>query len=191
MTPIITKWQTDWAKCQAYAEDEFSSVKTSRKERGQRDASRIKHQCAVGKMGEILACEYLRFFGHECTEPDFEVYASFDKSWESDLFVGKQKIACKTQDDASARKYGQSWVFQRGGNGHYHTDPVMKDEESLCMFVMLDVKNCLCEVHGPYAMSDLIPLFKDPTLDALRFSKACLYWEDIRNLDAYKIKQKN
>ena len=192
MSSIITKWDTDWQKCVDYANAEISSVTTSRRQRGQSNASRIKHQAAVGKMGEILACDYLRFFGHDCSAPDFQIYSNADKSWESDLFVEKHKIACKTQDDASAHRYGQSWVFQKGGHGRRgHSDPVLQDQKSLCMFVMINVKNCTCEVHGPYAMRDLLPLFKEPTVESLRFSKACLYWDNIRTLDTYKIKQKN
>ena len=191
MSSIITKWQTDWQKCQAYAEAEISSVTTSRRQRGQGNPSRIKHQAAVGKFGEILACDYLQFYGHACTEPDFQIYSNQDKSWESDLFVGKHKIACKTQDSASARRYGQSFVFQKGGHGRGHTDPVLQDQESLCMFVMLNLKNCTCDVRGPYLMRDLITLFKEPTVESLRFSKSCLYWDDIQKLTTYKIRQKN
>ena len=191
MSSIITKWQTDWQKCVRYAEAEITSVTTSRRQRGQCNASRIKHQAAVGKFGEILACEYLRFYGHDCSAPDFQIYSNANKSWESDLFVGKHKIACKTQDAASARRYGQSFVFQKGGHGRGHTDPVMRDEESLCMFVMINLKNCTCDVRGPYAMRDLIPLFREPTVESLRFSKSCLYFDDIQKLTTYKIRQQN
>jgi len=188
---LLTKWQTDWEKCVDYANAEISSVTTSRRQRGQSNASRIKHQAAVGKMGELLACEYLQFYGHDCSAPDFQIYSNADKSWESDLFVGKHKIACKTQDAASARRYGQSFVFQKGGHGRGHSDPVMNDQESLCMFVMLNLRNCTCDVRGPYTMRDLIPLFKEPTVESLRFSKSCLYWDDIKKLTTYKIRQKN
>lgn len=188
---LPSKWDTDWKRCVQYAEAEISSVKKSRSQRGQRNVNRIKHQAAVGKMGELLACDYLRFYGHDCTAPDFQIYSNADKSWESDLFVGKHKIACKTQDAASAHRYGQSFVFQKGGYGRGHSDPVMQDQESLCMFAMIDLKNCTCDVRGPYAMRDLIPLFKEPTVESLRFSKACLYWDDIQKVATYKIKQKN
>ena len=185
----MKKWDVNWQRCQDYAEAELASVTTSRRQRGQRNVNRIKHQAAVGKMGELLACEYLRFFGHACTKPDFTIYSNANKSWDSDLYVGKHKVAVKTQDDASAYRYGQSWVFQRGGHaGRGHTDPVIKDEESLCMFVMLDLTKKLCAVHGPYSMRDLIPLFKDPTVESLRYTKACLYWDDVKNLTTYKIK---
>ena len=186
-----SKWDNDWVRCCEYAEAEFSTIKHTRRQRGQCNMKRIKHQAAIGKFGEILACDFLRHYGHDCTFPDFEVYTSKNKSWESDLFVEKHKIACKTQDMASARRYGHSWVFQKNGYGRGHTDPVLQDDLSLCMFVTVSPEKRLCTVNGPYRMCDLKSYFKEPTVASLRFSKTCLYWDDIKNLAPYKIKKIN
>ena len=89
----MDKWDSDWEKCVQYAEAEFSSVQKSRRQRGQRNVNRIKHQATVGKFGEILVCDFLRFYGHRCTSPDFKIYSNKDKSWDSDLFVGKHRTS--------------------------------------------------------------------------------------------------
>ena len=60
----------------------------------------------------------------------------------------------------SARRYGRSWIFQKGSNGGGggHTDPVISRGDSLSVFVSVDLKNRDCEVLGPFDMSDLRPL---------------------------------
>ena len=53
-------WKDYWHKCRLYAENEFETVKR-RGLRGVRPTpKRIKHQTAVGKMGELIACDWLR-----------------------------------------------------------------------------------------------------------------------------------
>ena len=92
------------------------------------------------------------------------------------------KVACKSQDMESARRYGRSWIFQKGGAGRGHTDPVISRGYSLSVFVSVDLKNRDCEVLGPFDMSDLRPLFKPPKLDWLKHSKVALYWDDMKEI---------
>ena len=124
----------------------------------------IKHQTSVGKMGELIACDWLRKKGYNCSDPDFTIYSGRNKSWDSDMYIsssdGKFKLACKTQDEESARRYGRSWIFQKGGHGYGHTDPVIQKGESLSVFVSLDLKQEKAEVMGPFRMCDMRPLFK-------------------------------
>ena len=75
---------------------------------------------------------------------------------------GKFKVACKAQDEVSARKYGRSWIFQKGGHGYGHTDPVIQSGESLSVFVSLNLEEETAEVMGPFRMCDMRPLFKEP-----------------------------
>ena len=184
---MFSAWDLKWEKSCAYAELEYTTVKHTRKRRGQSNKKRIIHQSSVGKFGEILASEYLAFLGYECTEPDFEVYTSKKKSWESDLFVGNTKIACKTQDVASAAKYGLSWIFQKSGFGKGHSDPVLNDDSSLSIFVWVDLQKRLFGVKGPFRLCDIRKYFKEPRVSSLRFSKVALYWEDIKDTPTYKI----
>ena len=181
-------WDEYWHKCRLYAEEEFSTVQKTRQQRGQSNPRRIIHQTAVGKMGELMACDYLRGLGYECTDPDFQVYKARQKSWDSDMYLTlthRHKVACKAQDEESARRFGQSWIFQKGGHGFGHTDPVIQKGESLSVFVSLNLKEKTAEVRGPFRMCDLRPLFKPPRIERLRFSKVALYWEDMKDVPVY------
>ena len=182
------EWDEYWRECRAYAEDEFESTIAMRRARGQSNPARIKHQTAVGKMGELLAWNWLCGMGYDCSAPDFAIYRGSRKSWESDMFIEhggvRHKVACKSQDMESARRYGRSWIFQKGSSGGGaggagHTDPVISRGDSLSVFVSVDLANRDCEVLGPFDMSDLRPLFKPPKLDWLKRSKVALYWDDM------------
>lgn len=182
-------WKDYWHKCRLYAENEFATVKKTRAQRGQTNPKKIKHQTAVGKMGELIACDHLREMGYNCSDPDFAIYAGKKKSWDSDMHIlsshGKFKVACKAQDEVSAKRYGRSWIFQKGGHGHGHTDPIIQKGESLSVFVSLDLANQSAEVMGPFRMHDMRPLFKEPRLKSLRHSKVALYWEDMQDVKVY------
>lgn len=182
-------WKDYWHKCRLYAENEFETVKKTRAQRGQTNPKRIKHQTAVGKMGELIACDWLREKGYNCTDPDFTIYSGRKKSWESDMHIlsshGKFKVACKAQDEVSARKYGRSWIFQKGGHGYGHTDPVIQSGESLSIFVSLNLEEESAEVMGPFRMCDMRPLFKEPRLKSMKYSKVALYWEDMQHICPY------
>ena len=182
-------WKDYWHRCRLYAENEFDTVKKTRAQRGQTNPSRIKHQTAVGKMGELIACDWLREKGYNCSDPDFTIYSGRKKSWESDMHIlsshGKFKVACKAQDEVSARKYGRSWIFQKGGRGYGHTDPVIQSGESLSVFVSVNLEAQTAEVMGPFRMCHMRPLFKEPRLKSMRYSKVALYWEDMQHVEVY------
>lgn len=185
----VGMWNDYWHRCRLYAENEFNTVKKTRAQRGQTNPQRIKHQTAVGKMGELLAADWLRAKGYNCSDPDFTIYTGRKKSWDSDMHIvsadGKFKVACKAQDEVSAKKYGRSWIFQKGGIGYGHTDPVIQSGESLSIFVSLNLKEEFAEVMGPFRMCDMRPLFKEPRLNSLRHSKVALYWEDMQHISVY------
>jgi len=182
-------WKDYWHKCRLYAENEFATVQKTRAQRGQTNPKRIKHQTAVGKMGELIACDHLREMGYNCSDPDFTIYNGKKKSWDSDMHIlsshGKFKVACKAQDEVSAKRYGRSWIFQKGGHGYGHTDPIIQKGESLSVFVSLNLAEQTAEVMGPFRMCDMRPLFKEPRLKSLRYSKVALYWEDMQNVKVY------
>ena len=82
----------------------------------------------------------------------------------------------------SARRYGRSWIFQKGSNGGGggHTDPVISRGDSLSVFVSVDLKNRDCEVLGPFDMSDLRPLMYICTCIILVLD--CMYEDSSRKL---------
>lgn len=182
-------WKDYWHKCRLYAENEFATVQKTRAQRGQSNPKRIKHQTAVGKMGELIARDHLCELGYNCSDPDFTIYTGKKKSWDSDMHLlsshGKFKVACKTQDEVSAKKFGRSWIFQKGGHGYGHTDPIIQKGESLSVFVSLNLANQSAEVMGPFRMHDMRPLFKEPRVKKLRYSKVALYWEDMQHICPY------
>lgn len=183
---LASEWDAYLKECTEYAENEFASTIAMRKRRGQSNPVKIKHQTTVGKMGELLAWNYLNGLGYECTAPDFAIYKGSRKSWESDMFIEhgerRWKVACKSQDMASAKAYGRSWIFQKGGMGAGHSDPVIKKGDSLSVFVSVNLQERTCEVLGPFDMKDLRPLFKPPRIKWLAFSKVALYWDDMKNV---------
>lgn len=189
-----SEWDTYVAECRLYAENEFSSTYAMRKRRGQSNPEKIKHQTMVGKMGELLAWNHLNVMGYDCSEPDFNIYKGSRKSWESDMFIehgGRRwKVACKSQDMESAKKYGRSWIFQKNGVGHGHTDPVISKGDSLSVFVSVDLENRDCEVLGPFDMHDLRPKFKEPRIKWLAFSKVALYWDDMKDVPIVDINKR-
>lgn len=138
-------------------------------------------------MGEFVSQAFLRGLGYECTDPDCEVYTTKGKSWASDLFVGEHKVAVKTQDSNSAARFGSSWVFQKGGIGYGHRDPVIDGGKSFALFVTLDIENKSAELYGPFEMAELRPHFKPPKVAALRFSKTVIYLDDIKDIQPVKI----
>lgn len=182
-------WKDYWHKCRLYAENEFATVQKTRAQRGQSNPKRIKHQTAVGKMGELIARDHLCELGYNCSDPDFTIYTGKKKSWDSDMHLlsshGKFKVACKAQDEVSAKKFGRSWIFQKGGHGYGHTDPIIQKGESLSVFVSLNLAEQTAEVMGPFRMRDMRPLFKEPRVKKLRYSKVALYWEDMQHICPY------
>lgn len=183
----VDNWDDLWNQSRVYAEDEFGSTQSMRARRGQRNPARIKHQTATGKMGEFMSQAFLKGLGYDCSDPDCEIYSGKGKSWASDLFVGEHKVAVKTQDASSASRFGSSWIFQKGGHGYGHTDPVISGGKSYAVFVTLNLVKKCASVKGPYHMSDLRPHFRDPKLASLRFSKAALYWDDIKEIPTVQI----
>jgi hypothetical protein len=75
------------------------------------------YQHYIGKLGELAVFLYLRQEGYNITEPDFKIYQSKDKSWDSDLKINDLHISIKTQDIESAKRFGLSWTFQHIKNG--------------------------------------------------------------------------
>lgn len=151
--------------------------------RNQSNPERIMAQITDGKLGELFACKYLKNKGFKCTDPDFEIYASRNKSFDADLFSNEQPIHVKTQNITSANKYGSSWVFQAGGVGFGNRDPCLDEsQDDWCVFVTVDHEKQSATVFGPFNINDVRPHMKDPKLEHLKGIKKCIYLEDIVNL---------
>ena len=176
------EWDAMYQKCQKFAKLEYETTKEHRRRRNQSNAARIRIQVADGKMGELLACHFLRGLGLEVTEPDFEIYEKAHKSFDADFYVNGHPMHCKTQNAESAARYGLSWMFQKGGMGYGHTDPCLKTPTDKAVFVKVDHRKRTGEVFGPFSMGDLIPKFRDPKLARLKGIKTCIYAEDLADV---------
>lgn len=176
------EWDAMYQKCQKFAKLEYETTKEHRRRRNQSNAARIRIQVADGKMGELLACHFLRGLGLEVTEPDFEIYEKAKKSFDADFYVNGHPMHCKSQNAESAARYGLSWMFQKGGMGYGHTDPCLKTPTDKAVFVKVDHRKRTGEVFGPFSMGDLIPKFRDPKLARLKGIKTCIYAEDLADV---------
>ena len=182
VSPTMFNWTQEYIRCQKFAKLEYQTTKEQRRRRNQCNEARIRIQTADGKMGEILACNHLRSLGHNCTEPDFEIYDKAHKSFDADFYVNGHPVHCKTQNAESAHRYGMSWMFQRSGRGYGHTDPAIKSPKDKAIFVLVDHKKKTGTVYGPYSMADIITQFKEPKLTYLKGIKAVIYADDLTNV---------
>lgn len=176
------EWNELYRKCQAFAKLEYQTTKDQRRRRNQTNEARIRIQVADGKMGELLAQRYLRACGHNCTDPDFQIYDAAHKSFDADFHVNGFPVHCKSQNADSAKRYGLSWMFQKGGQGWGHYDPALETPTDKAVFVQVDHKKRVGTIYGPFTMGDLIPKFRDPKLARLRGIKTCIYAEDLEDV---------
>ena len=56
------------------------------------------------------------------------------------------------------------------------------------IFVCLDMENKTSDIYGPFKSEDLIDLYRDPKLKRLRGIKACIYHEDLKNINIWDLK---
>ena len=123
--------------------------------------------------------------GLKLEPPDIEVYSKHKKSYDADLKYGDMRIHVKTQTKKSADRFGLSWMFQlagiTGGDG------VIDKGGEYMIFLCLDMEKKNANIYGPYKSEDLIDLYKDPKLKKLRGIKACIYYEDIKDICPYSI----
>ena len=122
--------------------------------------------------------------GYTLNPPDIEVYTK-GKSYDADLTYNGIAIHVKTQTKKSADRFGLSWMFQlagiTGGDG------VIQKKGEVMIFSCLDMKNKKATIYGPYRSEDLIDQYRDPKLKKLRGIKACIYHEDIINIEPWSL----
>lgn len=135
-----------------------------------------------GKIGEIVAHSFLLPKFPDITTPDFEVYAAKNKSWAKDLSSTKANkvFGVKSQTIESAKKYGESWVFQNEDAGvHGKTDK--SDDGNFILFVLLDLTEKLGYVRAAVKVKWIHEngLFKPMKLAHLT-SKKAVYYDDLK-----------
>ena len=176
-------WNQEIEKCNQFARKQVETSMSQYRRRNQTNPERIVAQIIDGKLGELYACKEMRKKGFVCTDPDFEIYASRNKSFDADLYCNGRPVHVKSQNIDSAKRYGASWVFQAGGVGFGNRDPCLDNsQDDMCVFVTVDHKNQSAAVLGPFNINDVRPHMKDPRLAYLKGIKKCIYLKDIEHL---------
>lgn len=151
-----------------YAEGVVKTVDYSR--RNQVDKQKIVEDHFVGKLGEAAVEFVLQTMGIEVGAPDYEIYESRRKSWDSDLFIGDLGIAVKTQKLTTAYRFGLSWTF------HFE-DPILQQPEAIVYYVVYNdqIGNWLTVFPGK-KIKDTV--FGSPAKDILKNVKRVVYGKD-------------
>jgi len=92
------------------------SITTNYSDCNQNNFNLKVYQHYIGKLGELAVYLYLKD-KHNITKPDFKIYETKNKSWDSDLKISNKHLSIKTQDVKSAKRFELSWTFQYIKNG--------------------------------------------------------------------------
>ena len=175
---IKKRWIDD---ASVFAEQSIETNINVYAKRNQKNLDKGKLDNRNGKIGEMVAFDFLKEFFDDLSAPDLTVYSVKNKSWEKDLIskVGGKKFGVKSQTIESAKKYGESWVFQNEDSG-IHGDKDKKDDDNFIVFVLLDVAEKLGWIRGIVKVKWLHEngLFKPMKLLHLK-SKRAVYYEDL------------
>ncbi len=148
----------------------------------QSNLQKIELDHFVSKLGEEAVREVFIKLGQKVIGPDYTIYSSSQKSWQSDLLINDVELAVKTQSLNSAKKYSASWLFQSGSKRY---DLILNKPEAWICFVSYDPKLQTCTVYPPYQIKDLP--FKEPKLEHLKSSKKAVYLEDLPTTNLVKV----
>jgi hypothetical protein len=154
--------------------------------RSQKDNEKRKQDQIVGKLGEIAVHNYLKEKYPDVSYPDFAIYDAKKKSWDFDLKGSEKNIHCKSQNIVQSRKYGESWIFQKGNGTNRNYDKEVFDQLSpnqYVSFVLVDLDKCTATIKAIVELDFLHKkdLFKLPVLEKLRYAnKMAVYFSDLR-----------
>jgi len=172
------EWNTLWKACNDFARKEIVTTERMRNKRGQFNREKMIYDNTIGKMGEWGVT--FMFWNKEidCSEPDMEIYEKHRKSYDADLTYNGKDLHVKSQCIMASQRYGTSWVFQKGGHGRGHTDPIIRSGDGEAIFTVVDTKNKSVDIYGPIHVETVRKNLRDPKLDYLKKTKACIYLED-------------
>ncbi|NBU99643.1 MAG: hypothetical protein EBS19_15780, partial [Spirochaetia bacterium] len=154
--------------------------------RSQFDSEKRKQDQVVGKLGEIATYNALKEKYNDLSSVDFLIYEKNQKSWDFDLKANNINLHTKSQNIVQSKKYGQSWIFQKGNGVNRHYDKEVFDRISpnqYVSFVLVDLNKYEAEIKAIVSLDFLHKkdLFKLPVLERLRLSnKVAVYYDDIK-----------
>ncbi len=169
----VLKVNPEWIiKARAFAKAVVQT--TNYQDSHQSNLQKIELDHFVSKLGEEAVREVFIKLGQKVIGPDYTIYASKQKSWQSDLVINNTELAVKTQSLDSARKYSVSWLFQSGSKRY---DLILNKPQAWVCFVSYDAKKQNCTLYSPMQIKELT--FKEPRLEHLKDSKKAVYLEDL------------
>lgn len=154
--------------------------------RSQFDNEKRKQDQIVGKLGEIAVFNTLKAKYDTLSSPDFNIYEKSKKSWDFDLKANNINLHVKSQNLVQSKKYGQSWIFQKGNGVNRNYDKEIFDKISpnqYVSFVLVDLDKYEAEIKAIVTLDFLHKkdMFKPPVLEKLRIAnKMAVYYNDIK-----------
>lgn len=137
---------------------------------------KIRDDHFVSKLGEEAVRAVFESRGCTVKGPDYSIYGSKQKSWDSDLKINELEVAVKTQRRSAANRYGLSWTFQ---DAPERRDPILSMPEAwVCLVAYEDLQpDYECVVYPLRRIRQLI--FEAPRLSRLVGKKQAIYLETL------------
>ena len=154
--------------------------------RSQKDNEKRKQDQIIGKLGEFATFNVLKEKYPTLSPVDFKLYSKKEKSWDFDLKGENLNLHVKSQNIFQSRKYGESWIFQKGNGTNRNYDKEVFDQLSpnqYVAFVVVDLNKYTAIVKAIVELDFLHKkdLFKFPVLEKLRIAnKMAIYFSDLR-----------
>lgn len=154
--------------------------------RSQFDNEKRKQDQIVGKLGEVAVYNYLKDKHPTLKSVDFNIYEKNKKSWDFDLKADNVCLHVKSQNIVQSKRYGVSWIFQKGNGVNRHYDKEIFDRitpNQYVSFVLVDLEKYEAEIKAIVNLDFLHKkdLFKLPVLEKLRIAnKVAVYYNDIK-----------
>jgi len=184
------EWSFYHEICNTYAKDELESTFAQRNRRNQFNKNAMIHQTTTGKLAEWGVTLYFTDMPCTISNPDMEIYQAAGKSFDADLKLDGEDLHVKSQSVDSAKRFGTSWMFQYGGNGYGHTDPLLKKENGYVAFCVVDFDKKTVVLHGICNFDTLRKRLREPVKESLKNTKRCIYLEDLTDDDFIDISSK-
>lgn len=152
-------------------------------QRGQTNNEKRIKDAFIGKLGEVAAYHLLKNKISNLSYPDFKIYSAKEKSWDFDLKGDNFNIHVKSQNVEQGKRYGTSWLFQKGNGKAKHYDKEIFDKLSpnqYIAFMTVDLVGQTSELKA-FTTLDLLHdqnLFDEPKLSYLQFGNKCAVYYD-------------
>lgn len=175
-------------KCNNFAANVIDSNKNIYKRRNQSNIKKITSDISIGKIAEEYSFSIIRQYVEDISPPDYNIYSGKNKNWEPDLKSKNFNFSIKCQEISSAKKHGESWVFQLGydsfdcDNFTFSYDIFNKN---FVVFNLIDIRNKYGEIKAIVPIKNLHDnkLFKPVKVPMLRSTKVAVYYSDILSLN--------